>query len=228
MRAIRLPILAVTVSIAACASAAAAPDPQGIFVELRLGQDRDDTRPFYAIDGTTRRIGGAVGFDWGRSGLELGVMVPEWHADIRQNTSVYVGPSTSLQTQGHVYESIGTVRRRSIDVTLMYRLNLPVNRRLALTLLAGVGKVYRQEYESGTLNEMLPDGTRRNIYAFARTYDRDYIAGITRLDADVKIAGPLWIGPRLSVTAYPSLLDESGHAPRGFVGRAELAMRWRF
>jgi hypothetical protein len=224
---IRLPILAVIVSIAASAAAAAAPDPQGLFVEVRLGQDRDDTRPDYAISGTTRRIGGAVGFDWGRSGVELGVTVPEWHAIVHERTALYVGPS-GLQQQGHVYESIETERRRSIDVTVMYRLNVPIHRRATFTWLAGVGQVYRPNHTSSTLNEILPDGTRRNVYAVSRTSDRDYLAAITRLDADVRIAGPLWIGPRLSLTMYPSLLDESGLAPRGFMGRAELAMRWRF
>ena len=94
--------------------------------------------------------------------------------------------------------------------------------------LAGVGQVNRPEQTRGTLNEILPDGTRRNIYDVSRSSKRDYVAGITRLDADVRIVGPLWIGPRLSLTMYPSLWDESGLAPRGFVARAELAMRWRF
>jgi hypothetical protein len=88
--------------------------------------------------------------------------------------------------------------------------------------------VYRPAHESPTLNEVLPDGTRQNVYALSRTTSRDYVVGIARIDADVRIAGPLWIGPRLSLTMYPSLLDESGLAPSGLVGRAELAVRWRF
>jgi hypothetical protein len=33
---------------------------------------------------------------------------------------------------------------------------------------------------------------------------------------------------RLRVTAFPSLLDDSGLAPRVLVARPEVAVRWRF
>jgi hypothetical protein len=36
------------------------------------------------------------------------------------------------------------------------------------------------------------------------------------------------IVPRLRVTAFPSLLDDSGFAPRMLVARPEIAVRWGF
>jgi len=228
VRVIRLSILVIVLSIAAAARATAGPDPQGLFVDLRLGGDRDDTRPDYAISGTTRRIGVALGYDWGRSGLELDVAVPEWHTAVYGSTFVFAGTSGALEKQGHTYESIQTVRRRAIDVTVLYRLNVPLNRRITLTGLLGGGQVYRPEHENPTLNEVLADGTRQNVSALSRTTSRDYLVAVTGLDFDVRVVGQLWVGPRFSLTMYPSLLDDSGSAPRGFVGRSALAVRWRF
>jgi hypothetical protein len=227
VRFIRLPVLVTVLSIAAAASVMAQPHPRGAFVDLRVGPDVDDRRDD-RISGTTRRVGVALGVDWGRSGIELDVMVPEWHTEVSGSTYVFVGPSGSLQTHGHVYESSETVRRRSVDVSLLYRLNVPLHPRFTCTLLLGAAQVYRPEHRSGTLNEVLPDGTRQNVYAVSRTSSRDYVGGVTRLDADVRIAGHVWIGPRFTLTMFPSVLDESSSAPRGFVGRAELAVRWRF
>jgi len=225
---LRPPILAIVFCLAAAAGATAQPNPQGLFAELRMGQDRDDTRPYYAISGTTRRIGGALGYDWGRSGLELDVAVPEWHTKVYTSTYRFAGSSNAIEKQGHLYESIQTVRRRSIDVTLLYRVNIPLHRRATMTWGIGGGQVYRPEHESPVLNEVLPDGTRQNVYSLSRASSRDYTVAVTRLDFDVKVAGQLWIGPRFSLTMYPSMLDDSGSAPRGLVARPELAVRWRF
>jgi hypothetical protein len=220
-------MLVIALSIAGAISATAQPYPHGAFVDLRVGPDVDDMREF-RMSGTTRRVGVALGVDWGRSGIELDVAVPEWHTEISGSTSVFVGPSGLHQTHGHVYESSETVRRRSTDVSLLYRLNVPFHPRFTCTLLLGAAKVYRPQHESSTLNEVLPDSTRQNVYAVSRTTSRDYVGGVTRLDADVRIAGHVWLGPRFTLTMYPTLLDESALAPRGFVGRAELAVRWRF
>lgn len=227
MRFIRLPLLVTVLSIAPAASLMAQPHPFGAFVDLRVGPDVDDMRAF-RISGTTRRVGVALGLDWGRSGIELDVAVPEWHTKVSGDTSVYVGPSGLSQTKGHVYESSATVRRRAIDVSVLYRLNMPVHPRLTCTWLVGAAQVYRPARESSTLNEVLPDSTRRNVYAVSRSSSRDYLAGVTRLDADVRIAGHVWLGPRFTLTMYPNMLDDSGSAPRGIIGRAELAVRWRF
>jgi len=201
---------------------------KGPFVDVRVGSDHDDTRPRYAISGVTRRTGISFGYDWGRSGVELDVTVPEWHTAAYRSTYVFAGPSNALEQHGHTYESIDTVRRRSTDVILLYRVNVPLHQRVALTWLVGCGQVYRPEHSNPILNDVLPDGSRKNVYDLSRTSSRDYVVAVTRLDADVRIAGGLWVGPRLSLTMYPSFLDESGLAPRGFVARPELAIRWRF
>lgn len=228
MPLLRSPILAIAFSLASAASATAQSAPQGMFAEFRIGQDRDDTRPYYAIAGTTRRVGGAFGLDWGRSGLELDVAVPEWHTKVYTSTYRFAGNSNAVEKQGHTYESIQTVRRRSIDVTVLYRVNVPLHRRATMTWGIGGGQVHRPEHENPVLNEVLPDGTRQNVYDHSRTSSRDYTVAVTRLDFDVNVAGQLWVGPRLSLTMYPSLLDDSGDAPRGMMARPELAVRWRF
>jgi len=230
VRVIRVFSLLTIVSAAAAVSAVAAPHPQGLFVDMRMGHDRDDTRPAIEISGATPRVGVSVGYDWGRSGLEFDVTVAGWHTAVYESTYVYRSPSNGLQQEGHVYEEIKTVRRRSVDEILLYRLNVPVHRRVGLTWLIGGGKVHRPDRSNATLNEVLPDGTRRNIYSSERTSsgDWDYYVGVTRFDADVRLAERLWIGPRLSLTMYPSGFDKSGHAPRAFVARPELAVRWRF
>ena len=198
MRVIRVFSLLTIVSAAAAVSAVAAPHPQGLFVDMRMGHDRDDTRPAIEISGATPRVGVSVGYDWGRSGLEFDVTVAGWHTAVYESTYVYRSPSNGLQQEGHVYEEIKTV--------------------------------HRPDRSNATLNEVLPDGTRRNIYSSERTSsgDWDYYVGVTRFDADVRLAERLWIGPRLSLTMYPSGFDKSGHAPRAFVARPELAVRWRF
>jgi hypothetical protein len=228
VRCLRLPTLAIVLSIAASGTAAAQSAPTGFFAEARIGPDHDDTRYDYAIAGSTRRFGGAVGYDWGRSGIELDVAVPEWHRAVHENSYIFIGPSDALQQNGHRYESRDTRRRRSIDVSLLYRLNFPFSPRITGTWAIGVGQVYRPEHSNNTLSDVLADGTRKIVYDVSRSSDDEYLTCVTRVDLDARIAGGLWIGPRLSMTMYPSLLDESGRAPRGFVGRAEVALRWRF
>ena len=49
-----------------------------------------------------------------------------------------------------------------------------------------------------------------------------------RLDVEFRIAPRVSVVPRLRVTAFPSLLDDSGLAPRMLMARPEIAVRWAF
>ena len=50
------------------------------FADVTLGPDWDDASSAGTrIPGATWRFGFTFGFDWGRSGLELDVGVPQWH-----------------------------------------------------------------------------------------------------------------------------------------------------
>jgi hypothetical protein len=227
VRVLQLPILVTVLSIAPAASLMAQPHSLAPFVDLRLGPDVDDVKAF-KMSGATRRVGVALGVDWGRSGVEFDIAVPGWHTDVTGTTEVYTGPSNFYQTRGHVYESSDTVRRRSVDISLLYRFNIPVHRRVTCTWLLGAAQAYRPEHETRTLTEVLPDGTRRNVHVVSSTDRRDYVAGVSRVDADVRIGGHLWLGPRFTLTMYPAFWDKNSLAPRGFVGRTDLAVRWRF
>src|SRR5687768_6832644 len=92
------------------------------FVDVTLGPDWDDSeKDVTRASGATWRSGFAFGFDWGRSGVEFDVGVPQWHVNnLGPHRYQFVGPSSGWQRQGHFYESSSTVRRRSIDVTVMY------------------------------------------------------------------------------------------------------------
>jgi hypothetical protein len=173
--------------------------------------------------------GVAVGFDFGRSGVEVNVGVPQWHERIEPpQRHQYVGPSFAYQQQGHFYEFSETVRRRSIDVSGLYRGNVPLNRHVTFTWLAGAAYVYRPEQVSSVTKEVLPDGTLSEVNRRDSTGDRNYLAAIARLDGEFRITPGLSVVPRLRVTLFPSLLDDSGLAPRPLMARPEIAVRWRF
>ena len=57
---------------------------------------------------------------------------------------------------------------------------------------------------------------------------RDYLAAAARAEFEITIAHHVAVVPRLQLLVFPSLLDDSGFAPRAFVGRPEIAVRWRF
>ena len=223
--------IAVVVLVCFAVTPAAAQAPSNAtrtFVDVTLGPDWDDTRSI-RVPGATWRAGLAIGFDRGSSGFELGVGVPQWHVEHRGPRQYqFVGRSSGWQRQGHTYESSTTVRHRSIDVTLMFRVNRAVNRHFALTWLVGGGYVYRPKQESGVENEVLPDGRRVEVNTHRSTSSRNYSVGTTGLDAELKVTPRLSVVPRVRVTVYPSLLDDSGSAPRMVTARPEIAARWRF
>jgi hypothetical protein len=75
---------------------------------------------------------------------------------------------------------------------------------------------------------VLPDGTLSEVNRRNSTGDRNYLAAVARLDGELQITPSLSVVPRVRFTVFPSLLDDSGLAPRILVTRPELAVRWRF
>jgi hypothetical protein len=200
------------------------------FLDVPLAADWDDaysdnTRAPGAVWGT----GVALGFDAGKSGVELDVGVPQWHVkQFAGSPYQYVGPSIRFLQQGHFYESSSTERRRSIDITAMHRANIEINQHATFTWLVGGGFVYRPEQTAGVTREVLPDGQLRDASTYARSSSRNYVAATARVDVEFEVVSHVSVVPRLRVTAFPSLFDDSGLAPAPFVARPEIAVRWRF
>ena len=229
MRIQRL-IAIVVVCLGAAPAYAQTPSAQHrTFLDASFGLDWDD-----AYSGSTRAPGVtlasglATGVDAGTWGFELDVAVPQWHEkSFPVQRYRYVGPTFGWQQQNHSYESASTVRRRSIDVTALVRANRPINQRVTLTWLVGGGYVFRPEQFTGVTKEVLPDGQLIEVNTQKDTSSRNYIAAAARLDIEFKVAARVSIVPRLRVTVFPSLLDDSGLAPRMVVARPEVAVRWR-
>ena len=220
----------VTCLVVAPAEAQTLPNTRRTFVAVTLGPDWDDAySDSTRVSGATWGSGFALGFDWRRSGVEFDVGLPQWHVKNQgPHQYQYVGPSSGWERQGHFYEWSSTVRRRSIDVTVLFRANVPVNRRVTFTWLAGGGYVYRPEQGTTVTTEVLPDGQRTEVNTHKSTSFRNYLAATVRLDVEFKMAPHVSVVPRLRVTAFPSLLDDSGLAPRVLMARPEIAVRWAF
>jgi hypothetical protein len=88
--------------------------------------------------------------------------------------------------------------------------------------------VYRPDQSSTVTKEVLPDGRLVDANTSSYASSRNYMAAAARLEAAFKVAPHVSVVPRLRVTVFPSLLDDSGVAPRQFVARPEIAVRWRF
>ena len=200
------------------------------FVDVPLGPVWDDAQsPSTHVPGATWGSGFAFGFDWGRSGVEFGVGVPQWHVkNVPAQRYLHAGRSFEWAQQGHVYEWSSTARRRSIDMTVLYRANVPVNRHVTFTWLAGGGFVYRPGQFTSVTKEVLPDGQLTEVNTRQSTSFRNYLAGAARLDVELRVARHVSVVPRLRLTVFPSLLDDSGSAPRMIVARPEIAVRWKF
>src|SRR4030088_3561406 len=95
----------------------------------RSGRNWDDARSSsIRASGATLGSGLACGFDWGKSGVEFDVSVPLWHVNTLTYPYQYGGPSSEAQQHDHFYVDSTTARRRSIDVTVLHRTNVPINR----------------------------------------------------------------------------------------------------
>jgi hypothetical protein len=88
--------------------------------------------------------------------------------------------------------------------------------------------VFRPEQGTTVTKEVLPDGRLVDANTSSDSSSRNYMAAAARLEAEFRLAPHLSVVPRLRVTLFPSLLDDSGLAPRQFVGRPEIAVRWGF
>ena len=231
MNVARLIVVIVVYLVAAPLYAQTGSSARRAFVDALLGPDWDDT---YSDDtrvpGTTWGSGLAFGFDSGRSGVEFDVWVPQWHVkNGTQHRYQYVGPSFGYEQQGHFYESGSTVRRRSIDVTVLHRANVQVNRHATFTWLVGGGFVCRPEQFTSVTKEVLPDGQLREVNTYKGPGGcRNYLVATASLDVELRIAPHVSVVPRLRVTAFPSLVDESYAAARILTARPEIAVRWGF
>jgi hypothetical protein len=199
--------------------------PGGVFVDGFAAAVWDDARASYAqIAEPVLGWSIALGFDSGKSGIEVDVHVPQWHSRTVVTRYQYVGPSHGNLQQGHFYQDTYTERRRSIDVAALYRRSAAINRHVTFTWLVGGAYVYRPDDSATTTRDA--DGELSNVNAYHTT--RDYLAAAARADLEVAIARHVAVVPRLQVLVFPSLLDDSGLAPRIFVARPEIAIRWRF
>ena len=207
-----------------------APNPRRAFVDVHLGPNWDDAAyDSTFVPGATVGSGFAFGFDSGSSGIEIDVGLPQWHVMNRAPERYhYGGASYGYHQQGHFYEWSSTRRRRSIDVTALYRANLPLSRHVTFTWLAGAGYVFRPEHVIRVTKEVLADGQLREVDVYESTSFDNYKAATARLDVEFRIGTRLSVVPRLRVTAFPSFLDDSGSAPRMLVARPEIAARWQF
>jgi hypothetical protein len=227
----RLIAFMVVCLVAAPTYAQTPPGPRRTFVDASFGAAWDDLRSRNSgrAPGATLASGFAWGFDDGTWGLELDVAVPQWHEKhFPVQRFRFAGSSDPWLQQNHFYESSSTVRRRSIDVTALCRASRPINRRVTFTWLFGGGYVFRPERSSGVTKEVLPDGQLIEVHARNESSSRNYLAAATRLDVELKVAARVSIVPRVRVTIFPSLIDDSGSAPRMVVGRPEVAVRWSF
>ena len=77
--------------------------------------------------------------------------------------------------------------------------------------------MYRPEQVTSVTNEVLPDGRLTEANTHATTSSWNYLAATARLDIEFNIAPHVSVVPRLKVTAFPSLLDDRGSAPRVFM-----------
>ena len=76
--------------------------------------------------------------------------------------------------------------------------------------------------------EVLPDGQLTEVNTDTSTSFRNYLAATAGLDVEFRVAPHVSVVPRLRVTAFPSVLDDSGLAPRMLMARPEIAVRWGF
>ena len=215
---------------AASLSAQTVSNSSRAFVDVTLGPDWDDAyHESFRVPGAAWESGLAFGFDWGRSGVEIDVGVPQWHVKNRgPQRFQYVGSTSAYLEQFHFYESSSTERRRSIDVTVLHRTNVPVNRHATFAWLVGGGFVFRPDQFAIVTKEVLPGGQLKEVNTDERTSFSNYLAATGGFDVDFMVTPHVSVVPRLRVTAFPSIFDDSGHAPRVLTARPEVAVRWVF
>ena len=226
----RLIAVVILCHVAAPLDAQTASNTSQRFIDVPIGPDWDDAySDSTRVPGATWGSGLAFGFDSGRSGVEVDVNVPQWHVKNKgPQRYQYVGPSYGFEQQGHFYEWSSTTRRRSIDVAVLHRTNAPINRHATFTFLVGGAFVIRPEQFVYVTSEVLSNGPAKEVNRNDSTSYRNYLAAAARLDVELRVSPRVSVVPRLRVTAFPSLLDDSGLAPRMLVARPEISVRWVF
>jgi hypothetical protein len=225
----RLAALIACYLVAATASAQTLSDTRRAFIDLHLGPNSDDTRSDEtSLPGVTWGSGGAIGADLPKWGLEFDVGVPQWHVQHRTHRYQFVGASHDYEQQFQFYEDASTERHRSIELMVLRRKNVPLNRWATFTWLFGGGYALRPNEVTTVTREVLPDGRLQEVNATTTTDSHNYLAATAGFDVELRIAARLSVLPRLRVTVFPSLIDDSGSAPKMVVMHPEIGVRWRF
>jgi hypothetical protein len=212
------------------AQAQTAPAGTRVFVASHAGPKWDD------LYSESRRLktpvaegGVTIGIESATSGVELDLSVSEWHNARREPSRFrYGGESSGYLLKDHFYEHSSTTRRRSPQVSLLFRRNRPVNDTVTVAWLVGGGYAYRPSESVGITREVLPDGSLVDVHTQDSRSTRNYVVGVGGLEATVKLSQHLAVVPRVRFTLFPNLMDESTEAPRHLVVRPQVAVRWTF
>jgi hypothetical protein len=203
---------------------------RALFVDVQLAPSWDDVQSDSTrVPGRTWARGLAIGVDGRTRGIEVDVIVPQWHTtNSGPHRFQFVGPTSGYEQQGHFYETSGTERRRSIDVTLLRRASVRFTGRTRFTWLVGGAYVYRPTHTTSVTKEVLPDGRLEEVHSSGRSSTRNHLAAVARVDLELRLTRSLLVVPRLRMTVFPLVADDSGFAPRFATTRPEVALRWRF
>lgn len=221
---------AVLASMLVTGSAHAQSSGARVFVAPHVGPKWDDLYSESRRARTPVAEGGSsLGIDWGSVGVEVDLSVSQWHE--RQSPIQrfrYGGQTSGYLQKDHFYETASTFRRRSPEVGILFRKNRRVNERVTVTWLAGGAYAYRPENYVAVTHEVLADGRLVEVDRQEGRSTRNYLAVAAGLEAAVSLSPHLAIVPRIRVTGFPNLMDESTQAPRHLVVRPQLAVRWTF
>jgi hypothetical protein len=220
-------------SLALCAETAQAqttPSGSRVFVASHAGPKWDDR--YSASDRAAKPVfegGVSIGIDSPTAGVEVNLSVSQWHVRRREPQRFRYGGQTSGYLQkDHVYESQSTGRRRSPEVSVLFRKHRQASDVVTMTWLVGGAFAYRPSESVGITREVLTDGSLVEVHRQEERSTRNYFAAVAGLEATVRLSDHWSIVPRIRLTVFPNLADESVEAPRHFVVRPQLAVRWTF
>jgi hypothetical protein len=211
------------------AHAQATPPGPHTFLAAHVGPKWDDLYSDSRIKKPVVEGGLSLGMDWASAGVEVDVGMSQWH--VRQSPPQrfrYGGTTSGYMQKDHTYESLSTDRRRSPQVSLLFRKHRAVSDTVTVTGLIGGAFAYRPSNYSYILNEVLPDGTLVEVHRQEGQSTRNYFAAVAGVEVTVRLSRHWAIVPRLRFTGFPNLMDESAHAPRHLVIRPQVAVRWTF
>jgi hypothetical protein len=212
------------------AEAQTTPVGRRVFVASHIGPKWDDLRS--ESHRTQRAVvegGVSIGVEWPTAGIEVDLSVSEWHVKRNEPQRFrWAGKTSGFLQHDHLYESVSTQRRRSPEVSILFRKNERAHGAVTVTWLVGGAFAYRPEEALGITSEVLPDGSLVEVERRGGRSTRNYLAAVAGLEATVRLSGHWAIVPRVRLTGFPSIRDDSGSAPRLVVIRPQLAVRWTF